>query len=53
MIIMIMPGGWRRVTTYLVPRCCCLYRTKRAVGLAAAAADAVIFIDCPLSSARE
>jgi len=53
MIIVIMTGGWRRVTTYLVPRCCCPYRTKRVVRLTAAAADAVIFQDCPLRLARE
>jgi len=53
MIIMIMTGGWIRVTTYLVLRCCCPYGTKRVEGLAAAAADAVMFQDCPRSLARE
>jgi len=47
MIIIIVTGGWRRVTTYLVLRCCCPYRTKRVEGLTAAAADAVIFQDYP------
>jgi len=53
MIIMIMTGGWRRVATYLVPRCCCPYRIKRLVGLTAAAADANILKGCPLSLERE
>ena len=53
MIIIIMTGGWRILTTYLVLRCCCPYRTKRLIRLAAAAADAVILKYCYLRLASE
>jgi hypothetical protein len=53
MIVMIMTGGWIRGTTYLVFHCYFPPRIKRVEGLAAAAADAVMFQDCPRSLARE
>jgi len=53
MMIMIMTVGCEYEQTYLVPRCCCPYGTKRVEGLAAADADAVMFQDCPRSLARE